>query len=94
MCLLMPVLSANYTGHLNLNDLNACVLLALFVLMTFNVTEVLKYSAILKNKILTKLGNNLSLHVLRTLILNVVIKQQVINWHAFCFNRITMQMEA
>ena len=42
MCLLMPVLSANYTGHLNLNDLNACVLLALFVLMNFNVTEALK----------------------------------------------------
>ena len=42
MCLLMPVLSDNYTVHLDLNDLNACVLLALFVLMNFNVTEALK----------------------------------------------------
>lgn len=65
MCLLMPVLSDNYTVHLDLNDLNACVLLVLFVLINFNVTEVLKSSAIFKNKIRTKLGNNFSLHVLR-----------------------------
>jgi len=75
MCLLMPVLSENYTGHLDINDLNACVLLVLFVLMNFNVTEALKSSAIFKNKILTKLSNNLSLHVLRASMINIVIKQ-------------------